>query len=459
MAIMKRTNITADNATFVILSFEGPDRYSLAGGLGVRVADLSQSLAKAGFLTHLFFVGDPKASGQEIKDRLILHRWCQWISEYYPLGVYQGESDKLCDFNESIPAFVAENIIKPAVMQDKIVVVLGEEWQTAEAICRLSDYLHQCGLREKVVMFWNANNTFGFDRINWGRLSHATTITTVSRYMKHIMQEMGLNPLVISNGIQSSLLDKVDKHASVRLRGAIKGDLMLAKVARWDPDKHWESAIEATAGLKARGVGAMLLARGSIEPYGAELMHIAHLLGLSVQDVCARADNLDGYLQAIESVGGGDILNIRFHCPQEFLRLIYNCSDAVLANSGHEPFGLVGLETMAAGGIAFLGSAGEDYAFHFRNCIVLETSDYKEIEDYVIYLYEHPGEVERIRKTARVIARQFTWGFIIRILVQKLEYQARIQCLLSPQSELPVYDDHASVHPQTLLKREGILCR
>lgn len=30
--------ITPDNAVFVLLSFEGPDIYSIAGGLGVRMS-------------------------------------------------------------------------------------------------------------------------------------------------------------------------------------------------------------------------------------------------------------------------------------------------------------------------------------------------------------------------------------------------------------------------------------
>jgi hypothetical protein len=40
-------------------------------------------------------------------------------------------------------------------------------------------------------MFWNANNTYSFDRIDWGRLSQAAIITTVSRYMKSLMQGWG----------------------------------------------------------------------------------------------------------------------------------------------------------------------------------------------------------------------------------------------------------------------------
>ena len=215
---MKPSAIRPDNTEFVVLSFEGPDRYSLAGGLGVRVSHLSQTLAAAGFQTHLFFVGDPRQPGEESRDggRLMLHRWCQWISEYYPAGVYQGEDEKLCDFNESLPWFVCDRIVRPAVRQDKLVVVLGEEWHTAETMCRISDLLHSHGLRDRAVMFWNANNTMSFHRIDWGRLAFTTRITTVSRYMKHIMWRLGINPLVIPNGIPGSLLGRVSSRPAGR---------------------------------------------------------------------------------------------------------------------------------------------------------------------------------------------------------------------------------------------------
>ena len=60
---MRQRNITPENTEFVILSFEGPDGYSLAGDLGVRVNYLSATLARMGFTTHLFFVGDPRLPG------------------------------------------------------------------------------------------------------------------------------------------------------------------------------------------------------------------------------------------------------------------------------------------------------------------------------------------------------------------------------------------------------------
>ncbi len=220
---MGRTEITADNTVFVLLSFEGPDSYSMAGGLGVRVTNLSQTLAREGFTTHLFFIGDPHLKGEEISrgGKLILHRWCQWISAYYPAGVYQGEYQKLQDYTESIPPYLLEHILKPAFKEDKIVVIMAEEWHTAEVICKLNSLLHSHHLRDRVILFWNANNTFGFEHINFKSLAKACTFTTVSRFMKHAMWRMGLNPMVIPNGIPRSLLNRVDPSLSAKLRKGI----------------------------------------------------------------------------------------------------------------------------------------------------------------------------------------------------------------------------------------------
>src|SRR5438876_5505346 len=91
--------IRPDNTVFSIVCFEGPDRYSNAGGLGVRVTELSAELAALGFPTHLYFVGDPNLPAEETHadGRLVYHRWGQWVSKYYPRGVYDGEKEKLYD--------------------------------------------------------------------------------------------------------------------------------------------------------------------------------------------------------------------------------------------------------------------------------------------------------------------------------------------------------------------------
>jgi len=437
---MKYSNITSENTEFVLLSFEGPDCYSMAGGLGVRMQNLSGTLAETGFTTHLFYIGDPLLPPEEKLEngRLILHRWSQWISRYHPGGVYAGEEGKLADFTRSIPGFIVENVIKPAIDRGRMVAVLGEEWQTAETMCLISDILHNERLREKVILFWNANNTFSFHRVDWGRLNSAVTITTISRYMKHIMERMGLNPLVIPNGIPDFLFRKPDEQTISHLRTVLNTDILLCKVARWDPDKRWIEVVEAVARLKELGLKTILLARGGKEPYGDEVINRALASGLTVKEAHAVPGEPDGYIKSLAAAMPADVIDIRFQLSLDALAVLYRAADAVLANSGHEPFGIVGLEAMAAGGIVFTGSTGEDYSIPMVNSFMIETSDPMEIVSYLTYIHSYPRQIRRMRSSARLTARYFTWEAAVQNLLRKLESQGRIQGVLNNNFATPI---------------------
>ncbi|HTK12155.1 MAG TPA: glycosyltransferase [Ktedonobacteraceae bacterium] len=430
--------ITPANTLFVLLCFEGPDVYSTAGGLGTRVSELSEELAVQGYTTHLIYIGDPNKPSTELRvdGRLILKRWSQWVSKYYPNGVYDGEEQKLYDYNESVPYHIYNEIVRPALAESKTVVILGEDWHTAEVMCRTSDLFNWYGVRQRVLMLWNLNSLMSLHRINWGRLNFVTTLCTVSKYMKHKMWELGVNPLVIPNGIPSRHMTPVDPQAVERLRKiARQGDpsrFFLFKIGRFDPDKRWIMAVEAAARLKHSGHPVTLFVRGGIEPHGAEVFHRAYSLGLSIQDVVAQRPDLNQCMDAIEQAGPADIYNLRFFLPEEFVRTTYAAADATLANSGHEPFGLVALEVMAAQGIAVTGSTGEDYAISFENAIVTETEDPDEIVGYLLYLQRHPDEHERIRKAGYETAQQFLWERVIANLLGKLEFLARKQNIVLP---------------------------
>ncbi len=428
--------VSPANTLFVLLCFEGPDVYSTAGGLGTRVTELSEALAKQGYMTHLIFIGDPTKPATELRENgcLKLERWSQWVSQYYPNGVYDGEEQKLYDYNESVPYHVYNDIVRPAVAEGKTVVVMGEDWHTAEVMMRTSDMLHWFGLRQKVLMLWNLNSLMSLYRINWQRLSYVTTICTVSKYMKHRMWSYGVNPLVIPNGIPTRHLLPVDPNDVQQLRQIAQlGDphrLFLFKIGRFDPDKRWIMAVDAVARLKASGHPVTLYVRGGIEPHGADVLRHAYEVGLTIKDVVAKRPTLQQCLNAMAKAGTADIYNLRFFLPEEFVRTIYAAADATLANSGHEPFGLVALEVMAAQGIAVTGSTGEDYAISFENAIVTETDDPDEIVGYLLYLRRHPEEQERIRYNGRTTAQQFLWDQVIANLVGKLEFLARKQNIM-----------------------------
>jgi glycosyltransferase involved in cell wall biosynthesis len=95
-------------------------------------------------------------------------------------------------------------------------------------------------------------------------------------------------------------------------------------------------------------------------------------------------------------------------------RVLFGGSAAVLANSGREPFGLVGLETMAAGGLACVGGTGEDYAVPGWNALLLQTDDPREFLTQFEPLAANPREAHAIRRRAVTTARQFLWPAIVR---------------------------------------------
>ncbi len=263
-------SLTPDTLEFVLLSFEGPDEYAMAGGLGVRMKELALELARQGFPTHLVFIGDPDLPPLESPvENLTLHRWGQWLSTHYRGGVYQGEEAKLIDWNEQLPGYVVSRLVKPAVAAGRLTAVLAEEWHTAYSTCQLSDRLWAEGLRDKAVLLWNANNVMGFDRINWGRLDFCSQITTVSRYMKHVMWDRAVNPLVIPNGIPGDRVKRADPELVSALRAAFAGRELVFKIGRFSPDKRWNMAMDALVEEKAAGHDVATVIRGGVEPHGA----------------------------------------------------------------------------------------------------------------------------------------------------------------------------------------------
>ena len=415
-------------AVLVLLSFEGPDVYSQAGGLGVREKGLSRTLARRGFDTYLYFCGDPDLPAEEEREggRLHLRRWGQWISAQHRGGVYDGEEGKIRDWNYSLPPALIDGVVEPAAAAGRPVVILGEEWHTAWSMKLIADSLFYRGLRNRAVMMWNANNTFGFHRIDWAALNEAATVTTVSRYMKFRMWEWGQNPIVIANGIPSEAIVEPDPAAVTALRAAAGADHLWFKIGRFDPDKRWLMAVTAAAELKRRGKSVKLLMRGGREPHGAEVMMHAEHQGLAVRH--ARSPNdVAGLVALLRESREADVINLTSFLSEAMVVSIYAAVDAVLANSGHEPFGLVGLEVMAAGGIPVTGSTGEDYAEPYRNAVVLETDDPLEIVTELSALKDRPKLVAEIRRRGRATARDYVWDRVLDELLLRVDFAAARQ--------------------------------
>jgi glycosyltransferase involved in cell wall biosynthesis len=406
---------------FHVLSFEGPDAYARAGGLASRVQGLVEALAGLGQEAHLWFVGDPSLPGHETREALHLHRWCQWISAHHGGGVYAGEEGKQADYASSLPPYLVSEVLAPHLAAGGRAVVLAEEWHTVAAVLHLDWLLRAQGLRERVAIFWNANNTFGFEHIDWGRLAAAARITTVSRYMKQRMWPLGVNPLVIPNGLPPECFEAPDRRAVAALRAQLRGRTVLAKMARWDPDKRWLASVALVGEMKRQGWRPLLLARGGCEPHGGEVLSAARDMGLRVVERAWTSAGPQGLTGALRDLEGADVVDLRSHVDPGGRRALFRAADAVLANSGHEPFGLVGLEAMAAGGVACTGCSGEDYVVPGHNALVLETDDPREFLSLFAQVHGDPLREPELRRAGAATARRFAWPRVIhRVLLPRL---------------------------------------
>jgi glycosyltransferase involved in cell wall biosynthesis len=409
----------------VLLSFEGPDPYSLVGGLGTRVTELSAALAASGIETTLLFVGDPNRPAIERPaDRLTYRRWCQWISAHHPGSVYDGEWSKIPDYTRSVAPAVVDEIVRPALARGEKVLVIAEDWQTSWAAIELDRGLREAGLRDGVTMMWNANNTYGFGSIDWDALQRAARVTTVSRYMKFELNVRGIESLVIPNGIPDRILGGPPDDLVRATAAALTHRPLFVKVGRFDEDKRWMQAIEAFAQVRPSHPDAKLVTRGGRENYGDAVFGRARELGLTVAHVKVASREPEPLLEAL-ALASADVIDIRSFVPEELLFALYHVADAVLANSGKEPFGLVGLEVMASGGLAVTGATGEDYAEPFSNAVVCDTGDGRELAAHLETLLGNERLARSIRSAGEATAERYRWSVVLDILARKAAYAQR----------------------------------
>ncbi|HEV8229781.1 MAG TPA: glycosyltransferase family 4 protein [Candidatus Limnocylindria bacterium] len=398
----------------VLVAFEGPDRYSFVGGLATRMNDLAAALLGRGHRVHHIFVGDPALPAREEhhEGRLILERWCQWISAHHPKDVYDGEDGKYLDFSRTVPPHLANVVIPAAAARGERSVVLFEDWQTGTAAIGTSTFLAARGERS-AALFWNANNTYGFGRVDFPLLRRAASITTISRYMRMELLKLDVEAAVLPNGIAERWLTPLPPGDATPLRKAFEDRPTFVKVARFDVDKRWLWAIDAIAMMRDAGLRPRFIMRGSRSPYADIVGDRIRSRDLAIDRLVLPATATSGDLAAAISTTRADVVFLDFFIDERTLRALYAAADGVLANSEKEPFGLVGLEVMACGGIAYVGRTGEDYAVPFGNSVVVQSDDPRELITAHLTLRDRRELATVIRAEGRATAKRFAWPRIL----------------------------------------------
>jgi len=410
-----------------IVSFEGPDRYASIGGLATRVTQLARALGAAGHDTQLFFIGDPNAEAVEAGDPgVTLRRWSQWLSRAHPRNAYDGEAAKVHDWETSLPRWIVDELVLPAHASGERVLVVCEEWQTANVAIAIDRTARERGVRSALTLTWNANNTYGFEKIHWPTLTRAATVTAVSKYMKFELAQWGVHALVIPNGIDEALLAGADREQTAALRDAFGDRPTYVKVGRFDPDKNWLQAIDALADVRDAGIDARLIVRGGKEPYGDVVLTRARERGLAVERLDYDGSDWREFAARLGATQA-PVVHVRAFLDEATLYALYAAADVVLANSGKEPFGLVGLEVMAAGGIVVCGATGEEYAEPFVNSIVCDTGDGRELATYLRALRDDPSIADALRANGAETATRYTWPHVLDSMGRKIAYVDAIQ--------------------------------
>ena len=398
-----------------LVAFEGPDRYSFVGGLATRMNDLAEALVARGHSVRHLFVGDPSLPHTERRagGKLVLERWCQWISAYHPKDVYDGEDGKWRDFSRTVPPHLVDEVVAPAAATGQRTVVLFEDWQTADAAVGTALLLSLRELGPSASLFWNANNTYGFGAIDFPTLERAATVTTVSRFMRAEMDAFGVDPAIVPNGIAERWLEPVPAEDVRAVKDAFGARPTFVKVARFDPDKRWLWAVDAVAVLRSAGLRPRLVMRGSRAAYADVVGARIRERGLTVDRLALGADaSVEGVADGI-AASSADIAFLDFFLSERALRALYAAADGVLANSQKEPFGLVGLEVMACGGVAYLGRTGEDYAVPYGNSVVVQGDDPRELAAHLAVLRDQKALARRIRTDGRATAKRYAWPRIL----------------------------------------------
>jgi glycosyltransferase involved in cell wall biosynthesis len=251
--------------------------------------------------------------------------------------------------------------------------------------------------------------------------------------MKQLIRPHGGEAVVIPNGIPDSALRPVNRNAVSRLRKAAQTDCLAFKMARFSSDKGWLQALGAISRLRSDGSAARLFMRGGIEEYGGGVLEHASWLGLEVCNWNEPIRSIADACRALSNSGDAPVINLARFLPIEIVPEIEVASTAVLANSSHEPFGLVGLEAMAAGAVAVVGATGEEYARSYANAITIETENPAEVASALRGLVLRPDLAKRLRLAAKHDAAEYTWSKVIDGWLERLRFLGSQQNVFVPE--------------------------
>ncbi|MGH2830001.1 MAG: glycosyltransferase family 4 protein [Actinomycetota bacterium] len=307
----------------LLLSWEYPPR--IVGGLGRHVWRLATGLAEAGHDVHVVTREHPDAPFEEDLDGVHVVR----VGEYPPM----------IGFDDLIPWVLQFNVgvlerASALLLEEDIDVVHAHDWLVAYAAASVKNTfgLPLVSTIHATEYGRHQGNLPGpmnklIHQVEWWLTYESRRTITCSRYMNEECRRIFELPAqkmdVIPNGVDLDSFAAPDGVEEFRAKRLAPGEKMIFYAGRLEYEKGVQTVLDALP---------IVLGRTPVRFYVAGIGTHAEALREHV-----TRDGLEGIVEFCGFV------------PDEELRMYYAAADLAVVPSLYEPFGMVALETMAAG--------------------------------------------------------------------------------------------------------------
>ena len=386
----------------LILSWEYPPR--IVGGLGKHVHRLSLALAEAGHTVHVVTRDHPDAPAEEEIDGVHVVR----VGEYPPIVPFEELIPWVMQFNVG----VLERATK-ILLDEDVDVVHAHDWlvgYAAAGVKNLFDLplvstVHATEYGRHQGYLPGPMNKL-IHQIEWWLTYESRRTITCSRYMHDQIEEIFQLPPskldVISNGVDLDAVHKPEGVEDFRAKHVQDGEKLIFFAGRLEYEKGVQTVLDAL-------------------PLVTEHLPVRfYVAGVGTHEQALREhverDGLDGQVEFLGFV------------PEDELRMFYAAADLAVVPSIYEPFGMVALETMAAGTPCIAADTGglRELVVHDATGLRFEPGDPASLAGAILRLLTDARLDRRLTLDARrMLNDQFSWTTIAERTVDVYERAIR----------------------------------
>ncbi|MBI4729783.1 MAG: glycosyltransferase family 4 protein [Acidobacteria bacterium] len=373
----------------LILSWEYPPR--IVGGLGKHVHRLSTALAEAGHTVHVVTRDHPDAPPEEIVDGVHILR----IGEYPPMVPFEDLIPWVLQFNVGVLERATA-----LLMEEEVDVLHAHDWLVAYAAAGvkglfdvpLVSTIHATEYGRHQGHLPGAMNKL-IHQVEWWLTYESRRTITCSQYMRDEIQRIfDLPPEkqdVIPNGVDLAQFARPGGIEAFRASRLAGGEKMVFFAGRLEFEKGVQTVLDALPLVLARQPVRFFVA--GIGTHAAELRDHAERLGLS------------------------GLVHFLGFVPDEELWTWYAAADLAVVPSLYEPFGMVALETMAAGTPCIAADTGglRELVVHDATGLRFIPGDPRSLAGMISRLLTDSRLDRRLTIDARrMLDEQFSWRSI-----------------------------------------------